>query len=229
VSRGENIRLVAKRCEKNNHWWQGLRKRCAAVNARIGIENFLIKLLTTHLTHFNSLPLIMATTTIASTLSTKPSTKPLPPSPWNLVVEAKQREAAAHKAAERALYMAWVTEAYAIRTTLNDGKDKHRQVMMFKMDDEKRERVLTFQLGEVMNGEDGEKKISVSFQGVIGRLEGTQRHMSKNQRAFNRLIALRRLRDSPRSFSIDIPEVWNASAYDLVRERIRKGIFEGLV
>jgi len=101
--------------------------------------------------------------------------------------------------------------------------------MMFKMDDEKRERVLTFQLGEVMHGEDGEKKISVSFQGVVGRLESAGHHLSKNQRAFNRLIALRRLRDSPRSFSIDIPEMWNASAYDLVRERIRKGIFEGLV
>lgn len=166
----------------------------------------------------------MATTTpVTSTKPTVPSTNPIP-SPWNRIVEAKQREADAHKAAQRVMYEAWAQEAETIRTALDDGKAKHCRVMTFNMNDDKRQRILTFQLGEVTGD-----KIVVSFQGVVGRLEGTQRHMTKNQRAFNRLIALRRLRDSPRSFTIDVPETWNTPAYDRVREHIRKGIFGGLV
>lgn len=164
----------------------------------------------------------IATSTKPTTSSTSLSTKPIP-APWDLVVEAKRREADAHKVAERAMYDAWIAEANIIRTALDDGKAKHCRVMMFNMNDAKRERILTFQLGEVRDG-----KIVVSFQGVVGRLKYPRCHLSKNQRAFNRLIALRRLRDFPRTFTIDVPETWNTLAYDRVREHIRKGIFGGL-
>lgn len=163
----------------------------------------------------------MSSSTSNTTSNT--TTKPLPPAPWDRIVEAKHREVQAHKAAQKAYYEAWNAEAGSIRAKLNDGKAKHSKVMMFNMNDAKRERILTFQLGDVYDG-----KIVVSFQGVVGLLEGT-RSLSKKERAFNRLIALRRLRDSPRTFFIDIPETWNASAFDCVRERIRKGIFGGLV
>jgi len=152
-----------------------------------------------------------------------------PRAAWEPVLHAKKFEQQAHKARLSTEYRGWFEAARSIQDTMNEGRDKHKRVMVFNMNDKPgslsyRERILVFQLGD--ESDDG--KISVNFQGAVYKGEGSQRKMSKRDRCFNRLLALRRLSTKPKSMKVLKPDVWNVDGYNTIRTAIRKAIFSGL-
>jgi len=156
-----------------------------------------------------------------------------PRSAWEPALQAKRFEAQAHKATLETEYRGWMVASQAIQDMLNEGKDRHQRVMIFNMNDKLdsrsyRERILVFYLGEEYSPDGTNTYIKVNYQGAVYKGEGSRRHMTKRQRAFNRMIALRRLATSPRTLPVPKPEAWNVAGYDTIRNAIRRAIFDGL-
>ena len=129
----------------------------------------------------------------------------------NLKFWTKLREPKARKDEVRDFYESWVKETEAIRGTLDKGMKSHQKVFMFDLYDGNRMRVLTLRMVGPRKIDDEFRTIQVSFQGVVGPC------MTKYHKAYNRLIALSRLRDEPLCFFIQVPSVCNDKDYGLIR------------
>lgn len=170
---------------------------------------------------------------VSTTSTTHPSTPSHVIKAKKARAEARRKELLAHKATEKAECDAWNAEADMIEAALNAGQPKHGQVNVFYMNDGDvnkatfRQRVLVFQTEVVDFG--FEERIRVKFQGVVFRSpDPMRRRMTRRERVFNRLIALRRLRDNPRILNTRAPTAWNAEAYNAIRKAVRKDVFKGL-
>lgn len=168
---------------------------------------------------------------LVSTVPSKSFTTPR--SAWEPALQAKRFEAQAHQARLETEYRGWMVASQAIQDGLDEGKEKHQRVMIFNMNDKPnsrsyRERILLFQIVEEGTVDGTNTYVKVNYQGTVYKGEGAKRHMTKRQRAFNRLVAMRRLATSPRTLTVPKPEAWNVAGYDTIRNAIRRAIYDGL-